>query len=60
MIPPVINPEAAHHNFHHGGSTQTNLYNPDLKQHENPHYYNTNKVLYELYCERSKRETKMV
>jgi hypothetical protein len=65
QFPPVINnhpehSEAAHQNFHHGAVAPSSLYNPDLKQHENPHYYDTNKVLYELYCERAKRESKMV
>lgn len=31
------------------------IYNPDLKYTENPHYYNNNKVLFELHMERSQR-----
>lgn len=30
-------------------------YCPDLGEHENPHYFNRNKVLYELYVERMRR-----
>ncbi|EAT36246.1 AAEL011665-PA [Aedes aegypti] len=30
-------------------------YCPDLAEHENPHYFNRNKVLYELYVERMRR-----
>lgn len=30
-------------------------YCPDLSEHENPHYFNRNKVLYELYVERMRR-----
>ncbi|XP_062564630.1 uncharacterized protein LOC134227274 [Armigeres subalbatus] len=31
-------------------------YCPDLNEHENPHYFNRNKVLYDLYVERMRRE----
>ncbi|XP_055540103.1 uncharacterized protein LOC129726903 [Wyeomyia smithii] len=30
-------------------------YCPDLSEHENPHYFNRNKELYELYVERMRR-----
>lgn len=30
-------------------------YCPDLSEHENPHYFNRNKVLYELFLERIRR-----
>lgn len=63
QYPPVINNnhlEAVHHDFQQGNTAHSSLYNPDLKQHENPHYYDTNKVLYLLYVERLKRESKMV
>lgn len=30
-------------------------YCPDMGEHENPHYFNRNKVLYELYVERMRR-----
>lgn len=55
---PVINPEAALQNFQQNSMSPT-CYDPDLKQHENPHYYAQNKVLYELYTERLQRESKM-
>lgn len=31
------------------------LYNPELKAHENPHYFSSNKVLYDLHIERNQR-----
>ncbi|XP_071051848.1 uncharacterized protein [Onthophagus taurus] len=30
-------------------------YNPELSETENPHYYNINKLLYEMYIERQQR-----
>ena len=30
-------------------------YNPSLNEAENPHYYNRNKILYELYMDRERR-----
>lgn len=33
-------------------------YNPELSQDENPHYYNQNKSLYELYMLRQLRSVK--
>lgn len=30
-------------------------YSPELTQHENPYYYNKNKLLYELHLERMRR-----
>lgn len=30
-------------------------YCPDLAEHENPHYFNRNKMLYDLYVERMRR-----
>ncbi|CRK99773.1 CLUMA_CG012983, isoform A [Clunio marinus] len=30
-------------------------YNPELKLHDNPNYYDANKILYQLYMERSQR-----
>uniref|UniRef100_A0A161M3F0 Gastrula zinc finger protein n=1 Tax=Triatoma infestans TaxID=30076 RepID=A0A161M3F0_TRIIF len=32
-------------------------YNPDLTPAENPYYYESNRLLFELYLERSQRNT---
>lgn len=34
---------------------QHQTYAPDLKEHDNPHYYNKNKILYDLFVQRSRR-----
>ncbi|KAL3274453.1 hypothetical protein HHI36_015841 [Cryptolaemus montrouzieri] len=33
-------------------------YSPDLNENQNPHYFNINKLLFEMYVERLRRETR--
>lgn len=40
---------------HNGHNQHYQQYNPSLSETENPHYYNRNKILYELYMERERR-----
>lgn len=35
---------------------QMSNYSPELDESQNPHYFNINKLLYEMYLERSRRE----
>lgn len=42
-------------NGHQNGHQHYQQYNPSLNEVENPHYYNRNKMLYELYIDRERR-----
>lgn len=58
-----------HHNIHmsvnqapphvhqngHGNRNPVSVYDPELSQADNPHYYHRNKLLYELHFIRSRR-----
>lgn len=42
----------AHHN---GNNERMDCYSPDLSVNDNPHYYNKNKLLFDLHIERQRR-----
>ncbi|XP_044758971.1 uncharacterized protein LOC123316805 [Coccinella septempunctata] len=51
---PQINDPSENHQY----PQQMPNYSPELDESQNPHYFNINKLLYEMYLERSRRETR--
>lgn len=50
--------QQVHHNQNHSNHNfyqQQEPYDPELTENENPHYFQKNKVLYQLHMERERR-----
>ena len=52
---PVLDGHQPHPPISNGPIEEIGKYEPDLSETENPHYFNKNKMLYDLYVERMTR-----